>query len=101
MHGGQPDCAIKKWTASSEWHERARRELFHETWWIRAGEDRSARLRPIKAHPTHNKPKSTMHTATLITPPATKNMNISYNMACASAQFYQMPQFFERGALCL
>jgi PilZ domain len=27
--------------------ERARRELFHETWSTRAGEDRSARLRPI------------------------------------------------------
>jgi transposase-like protein len=64
--------------------ERARRELFHETWSIRAGEDRSARLRPIKAHPTHNKPKSTMLTATPITLPATKNMNISYNMTCAS-----------------
>jgi hypothetical protein len=84
MHGGQPDCTIRKWTASSEWHERARRELFHETWSIRAGEDRSARLRPIKAHHAHNKPKSTMLTATPIMLPANKNMNNSYNMTCAS-----------------
>ena len=51
---------------------------------IRAGEDRSARLRPIKAHHTHNKPMSPMHTATTIMLPANKNRNNSYNMASAS-----------------